>query len=276
MIPLILFLNRFSRRPRVGGRESDEAYSLWEYNWGRELVRRHLEPAGDIGGKRILDIGCGLGGKTVAYGEGGAREVFGIDILQDHAIAGERFTAKEARAFGWGYVVGDAAAMPVKDAAVDTVVANDAMEHFSDPEGALREIRRVVRPGEAVWIFFTPHFSPLGSHLYDYIYMPWCHLLFRRTSIEGAIRRILAGRMRGAAPGEVDEKLERIMRSYDEDLNHMSIRRFFRILRTVPEFGITRTILEPAKFRFLKPLTRVPLARELITGTVICRLEKRG
>ena len=56
----------------MGGRESSRAYSEWEHTVGADLVRTYLEPAGDLKGKRVLDIGCGLGGKTVAYGEGGA------------------------------------------------------------------------------------------------------------------------------------------------------------------------------------------------------------
>lgn len=276
MVPFILVLNKLFRRPRVGGRESDDAYSRWEYEWGRTLVRDYLEPADDIGGKTVLDIGCGLGGKTVAYGEGGARTTIGIDISLGHAAASKSFTEKSGRSFTWAFLVGDASAMPVADAAVDTVIANDAMEHFADPAGALAEMQRVVRDGGAVWIFFTPHFSPLGSHLYDYIHTPWCHLLFSRGSLKKAIRRVLSDRAPGGSREGVEEKLTEIMRSYDEDLNHMSIRRFFGIVRSMPGLRIARRRLEPAKFRFLKPLTYVPFVRELVTGTVICRLEKTG
>lgn len=272
----ILCLNKLFRRPRVGGRESEEAYSQWEYDWGRELVERYLEPAADIGGKKVLDIGCGLGGKTVAYGEGGARITIGIDISLKHVTASHAFTSKIERSYQWAYLVGDAAGMPVKDAAIDTVIANDAMEHFADPAGALGEIRRVVRTGGAVWVFFTPHFSPLGSHLYDYIYIPWCHLLFSRESLKTAIGHVLAGRMKGTSRDDIAERLREIMRSYDEDLNHMSVRRFFGIVRSLPGLRVTYKKLEPAKFKFLKPLTYLPFVRELVTGTVICRLEKTG
>ena len=72
MVSIILFMNRFFRRPNVEGRESDTAYSEWEHKWGSELVRTYMEPAGDVRGKTVLDIGCGLGGKTVAYEEAGA------------------------------------------------------------------------------------------------------------------------------------------------------------------------------------------------------------
>lgn len=276
MVPVILFLNKIFRRPRVGGRESEEAYSQWEYEWGRELVARYLEPSGDIDGKSVLDIGCGLGGKTVAYGEGGARVTIGIDISLKHVAASHAFTSKADRSHDWAYLVGDASRMPLGAAVIDTVIANDAMEHFADPRGALEEIRRVVRRGGAVWIFFTPHFSPLGSHLYDYIHTPWCHLLFSRKSLTSSIERVLRERFAGASRDEIDGRLREIMRSYDEDLNHMSVRRFFNIVRSLPGVRVTYKTMEPAKFKFLKPLTHLPYIRELITGTVICRLEKTG
>ena len=63
---------------------------------------------------------------------------------------------------------------------------------------------------------------------------------------------------------------EAIMHSYDVDLNHMSIRRFFRIVRRIPGLEATFVELKPAKYGFLKRLTRVPLLRELVTGTVVC------
>jgi hypothetical protein len=130
----------------------------------------------------------------------------------------------------------------------------------------------VTKKGGAVWIFFTPHFSPLGSHLYDYIYTPWCHLLFTRSQIERAIRRILQERREGTGDGDIDGGVAEIMRSYDDDLNHMSVRRFLRIVRDKPGLAIASLELRPAKFRFLAPLTRVPFARELVTGFVVCRL----
>jgi ubiquinone/menaquinone biosynthesis C-methylase UbiE len=270
---LILLLNNVFRRPNVAGRESGEAYSRWEHRWGLETAQTYLEPAGDLEGKKVLDVGCGLGGKTVAYEERGATAVFGADILESNAAASQSYARETAAGDRSAFLAGDAAALPFENETFDTVVANDAMEHFARPAVALDEMRRVTRKGGAIWIFFTPHFSPLGSHLYDYIYTPWCHLLFSRSQIERAIRRVLAER------GEVtggEARVREIMRSYREDLNHMSVRWFRRIVTGMPSLRIAFLELRPAKFGILKPLTRVPLVRELVTGFVVCRLERVG
>ena len=271
---MILFLNKLFRRPGVGGRESAQAYSEWEYEWGRHVVGEHLEPAGDLRGKRVLDIGCGLGGKTVAYEEAGAAEVVGADLLEANAVASLRFAAQKTTGFAGGFLVGDASRLPMADRTFDTVVANDAMEHFSEPEAAVAEMARVTRPGGAIWLFFTPHFSPLGSHLYDYIYIPWCHLLFSRGTLASAIRKVLAQRDPQADPAQIEQRLEEIMTSYDRDLNHMSVRWFERIIAARPELRVAQRELRPAKFGFFKPLTKVPMVRELFTGFVVCRLER--
>lgn len=270
----IVALNRVFHRPKVEGRESAEAYSAWEHRWGRELVRTYLEPAGDLDGKRVLDVGCGLGGKTVAYHEGGARMVVGTDILAQNISASREYARRHAPGLEGAFFASDAADLPVTGGVFDTVVANDAMEHFARPEAALREMARVTRAGGAVWLFFTPHFSPLGSHLYDYVYTPWCHLLFSRRQLRAAIGRVLRQRSPGATAESIEARLDEIMTSYDHDLNHMSIRWFLRIVRRVGGLDISYLELRPARFGALRWLTRVPFVRELVTGFVICRLER--
>lgn len=274
MESVILFLNKIFRRPNVGGRESGEAYSRWEHQWGREVARRYLEPAGDLDGKIVLDVGCGLGGKTVAYEEAGVSTVVGTDILPENTEASQDYARQNAAGGRSAFLTSDVAALPFRDGVFDTVVANDAMEHFSRPASALEEMRRVTKRGGAIWIFFTPHFSPLGSHLYDYIYTPWCHLLFSRSQIKRAIKRILEERAAGGSGEALADRVERIMTSYDEDLNHMSVRRFLRIAKAIPSLHIGVLELRPAKFGFLKPLTSIPLVRELFTSFVVCRLQK--
>ncbi|MCZ6766126.1 MAG: class I SAM-dependent methyltransferase [bacterium] len=276
MTGLILALNNVFRRPGVGGRESTQAYSQWEYEWGRSLVEEYLEPPGDLQRKKVLDIGCGLGGKTVAYGESGAADVYGVDLSLENIRASSEFADRKSPTLRRGFFASDAARLPLCDDMFDTVIANDAMEHFAEPEAAIREMARVTKPGGVIWLFFTPHFSPLGSHLYDYVYTPWCHLLFSRGMLKKVIRRVLRERNPGASERDAANELDEIMRSYDEDINHMTVRRFFRIVKNQKNLCVSFKELKPPKYRALKPLTKVPLLRELFTGTVVCRLQRMG
>jgi SAM-dependent methyltransferase len=272
----ITYLNRLFRRPNLSGRESSRAYSEWEYAVGADLVRTYLEPAGDLRGKTVLDIGCGLGGKTVAYGEGGARRVFGTDLSLEFTSSSAAYAQEKAMEFAWGFFTADASSLPVQSASFDTVVANDTMEHFADPERALAEMVRVTKPGGAIWIFFTPYYSPLGSHLYDYIYIPWCHLLFTRRQLRAAVADAVAARP-GDFPGEDPaRKADKVMESFDRDLNRMSVRRFLKMVKHHPSLATTYKELKSPKYSVLGALNRLPLVRELFTGSLICRLQKRG
>ncbi len=274
MSSFIVALNNVFRRPNVGGRESETAYSEWEHHWGRQLVQEYLEPQGDLAGKYVLDVGCGLGGKTIAYEEGGAIAALGTDILVKNVRASRDYAREHSPHQKSAFFTSDAGSLPVADATFDTVVANDAMEHFSRPAEALAEMARVTRPGGAIWLFFTPHFSPLGSHLYDYVYTPWCHLLFTRGQLSNAVAKVLAERQPDASAESLDAQRQEIMRSYDEDLNHMNLRWFHRIVRELPTVRMTYRELRPAKYQLLKPFTRVPFVQELVTGFVIARLER--
>jgi SAM-dependent methyltransferase len=234
-----------------------------------------LEPAGDLQGKTVLDIGCGLGGKTLSFGDCGAAAVFGTDISVDFTAASHDYAGRSGHDFRWAFFTADASRLPLTDNQFDTVVANDTMEHFTEPERALAEMERVTRPGGAIWIFFTPYYSPLGSHLYDYIYVPWCHLLFSRRQLHRAIERILAGRPGEDGGADAAPKAAQIMTNFDRDLNRMSVRRFMKLAEKSPSLRITRRELQPAKFSFLKVLTGLPGIRELFTGSMVCRLEKQ-
>ena len=61
-------------------------------------------------------------------------------------------------------IVADAAALPFKDSSVDMLICESTLEHTSDAETAMREMRRVVKQGGFVYIsipFLMPfHASP--------------------------------------------------------------------------------------------------------------------
>ncbi len=105
----------------------------------------HLAP-----GMSLLDIGCGPGTITadlaarVAPGRVTALEV-SADVLR---LAEAEVAARGQR--NVDFAVGDAHALDFPDGTFDVVHAHQVLQHVADPVRALREMRRVTRPGGTV------------------------------------------------------------------------------------------------------------------------------
>jgi SAM-dependent methyltransferase len=139
-----------------GGMTQPDTRGLWNANaavWTelsragfdvyRDLVNTPaffaLLPAVD--GLQCLDLGCGEGHNTRLLAAEGAR-VAALDIAESFisAAAGQDRT-------GICYLVGDGDALPFGAAAFDAVTAFMSVMDVADPERALTEVARVLRPG---------------------------------------------------------------------------------------------------------------------------------
>jgi SAM-dependent methyltransferase len=95
----------------------------------------------DLRGRLVLDLGAGTGAASRAIAAAG-----GVAIAVDAAY-GMLATDRSRRPAA---VVGDACALPLRNHAVDAVVAAFSLNHLDDPVAGLREAARVTRPGGAV------------------------------------------------------------------------------------------------------------------------------
>ncbi len=95
---------------------------------------------------RLLDVGCGTGQSRQVYAER-ARSYVGID-LSFEALALAR---RKAPAAGWSQA--DAARLPFADGSLDAVAFSSVLHHIPDPGPALREARRVLKPGGRAFAF---------------------------------------------------------------------------------------------------------------------------
>lgn len=91
----------------------------------------------------LLDVGCGPGSITIELADHVAR-VEGIDAAAE-AIATARAAARSSTRIG--FRIGEAHDLPYDDDSFDVVYAHQVLQHLRDPVGALREARRVLRPG---------------------------------------------------------------------------------------------------------------------------------
>lgn len=98
-------------------------------------------------GMRLLDVGCGPGTITTGL----ARvvdpgDVVGVDVAD--AVLGEaRAHAREAGVGNVRFEHGTVYELPYGDASFDAVFGHQVLQHLSRPVDALREMKRVLRPG---------------------------------------------------------------------------------------------------------------------------------
>jgi SAM-dependent methyltransferase len=99
-------------------------------------------------GARVLEVGCGTGAVTRDLAaRPGVAEAIGVDPSP--------VLLARARELGGGvsYVEGDARALPLEDASLDLVVLHTTLCHIPEPEQALAEASRVLRPGGRLAVF---------------------------------------------------------------------------------------------------------------------------
>jgi ubiquinone/menaquinone biosynthesis C-methylase UbiE len=104
--------------------------------------------AGLVPGDDVVDIGCGPGTAVREAARRGARAT-GVDPDRAMLRLGRSLTALR-RAAGVSFVEGGAERLPVPDCGTTVVWALTSVHHWPDRPAAIREIRRVLKPGGRV------------------------------------------------------------------------------------------------------------------------------
>ncbi|HJZ46252.1 MAG TPA: methyltransferase domain-containing protein [Roseiflexaceae bacterium] len=106
-------------------------------------------------GDRVLDIPCGDGAYTVLLAErvGSSGRAVGVDRSASYLELARANAAESAYAARVCFQAGDIASLPFDDDAFDLIWCAQSMYSLPDPLSALRELRRVVRPGGVVAVF---------------------------------------------------------------------------------------------------------------------------
>ena len=111
--------------------------------WARALG--HLLPPLDV-----ADIGCGDGYLTLEMARW-ARTAFGID-RSDQVLERAKALADRRRVTNVQWKKGDLTRLPLRDRSVDVALLSQALHHAADPDDALKEAVRILRPGGRVLV----------------------------------------------------------------------------------------------------------------------------
>ena len=126
--------------------------SIYAYQHPRiDLQARVLDLAAPAPGATVADVGCGNGAYLAELSRRGfAGRVLGLDLSPGMLAA-----ARERSPGFAGLIAADATALPLPDGVADLTLAMHMLYHVPDPSAAVRELRRVTRPGGRVVIMLN-------------------------------------------------------------------------------------------------------------------------
>lgn len=132
----------------------DEMIDMLEIIWGPGFMApggqgniANLVEGLDVGDRRILDIGCGIGGPAFVLAEKYGAYVVGIDI-EAEPIARAKRRAKELNIDSHcEFLLVEPGPMPFPDESFDVVLSSGVIMQIEDKPQVFEESLRVLRPG---------------------------------------------------------------------------------------------------------------------------------
>ncbi|HYJ88452.1 MAG TPA: methyltransferase domain-containing protein [Pyrinomonadaceae bacterium] len=189
-------------------------------------------------GKRLLEVGCGMGTDLLQFARGGAI-CTGADLTPRSIEISRRHF--EVYGFPGTFLITDGERLPFPDESFDVVYSNGVLHHTPDTAGAIHEIHRVLRPGgiAKVMLYYR--------HSLNY----WGEMILHRGLLRGEL-------LRGRSPEEImsrwveysekegrplvkvysrteARKLFRDFKSVDFEVDQLTRAEFYRLSAVIPD-----------------------------------------
>ncbi|KZB83742.1 class I SAM-dependent methyltransferase [Amycolatopsis regifaucium] len=128
-------------------------------------VRIAIEALGLRPGQISLDVACGTGRFTRAFGEAVGPD--GLSIGLDGSVTMLEKALAEPNPASVAYLRADAVDLPLADSTVDGVCCFAALHMFADPDAALDSFARVLKPGGSLVLLTSARHSDQPMRLAD-------------------------------------------------------------------------------------------------------------
>ncbi|MFC1962392.1 class I SAM-dependent methyltransferase [Chloroflexota bacterium] len=142
---------------------------LWQELFQAAHINGLKELIGELSGKKVLDLGCGMGGFSVALTQRGVT-VIALDCNPDYCkitrLRGERYGLKVSPINGVGEY------LPLRSEQFDMVVLSDVLEHVQNPHKVLKEVYRVLKSRGSTYVTVVNKFTFNDPH-YHLRFINW-------------------------------------------------------------------------------------------------------
>lgn len=199
-------------------------WSVWRYNWlANHKLARALERTRRHAHGTLLDVGCGSRPFAPLF-RGHAARYLGLDLPGSPEYRG-----------GLPDVYGDAAALPVRDGSVDTVLSLSVLDLVHEPARVLAEMRRTLAPGGVLIVEFvqTVPVYPVSPDLWRFTRLGVERLL-RDAGLE-PVEILAMGRLPGYTGLATIGWLNRINRGPWRVLTELPVRLLYVLVQVLAE-----------------------------------------
>lgn len=145
-------------------------------------------------GKRVLDLGCSIGGATISMGENwNVMEFYGIDASQESILTANHFISKYLANVKFQFIHCYAEKMPFENDFFDAIVSHDTIEHVRSVKETLSECKRILKKDGIAFLVFPSIKLPFGgAHISSVTRMPFLEWFFSPNTINEAYQEIVS------------------------------------------------------------------------------------
>jgi 2-polyprenyl-3-methyl-5-hydroxy-6-metoxy-1,4-benzoquinol methylase len=273
-----LLKRRQSRKALASRSDTYEDYFRWQYESSSKLFAKYRGL--ELAGKSVLEIGCGIGGRTAWLAAQGTTRAVGIDINAGELALAAQLCAKIypslASLVEYRQSEED---KPLELGQFDYVLLVDSMEHVVSPPSILRLAYEYTKPGGSCY------FGTIGWHHHGASHtglFPFVTLFFSDETILNVMRWHLSrpdykpSRFDSVPPVERWRGIYDLRDRPNEHLNKITIRQMKRLMRynifgraEMHVFGFGSRALTPVRW-----MSRIPLLQEVFHSYFVVRLER--
>lgn len=118
--------------------------AIWISGWGKPLWNHIHKLMGNITGKTLLDVGCGIGRESILFALRGAM-VSGVDISEQNIMKAQEFADRVG--VDVAFQVGNTNSLGYKDESFDIVFCRAILHHLPHPAETVERLSYLIKLG---------------------------------------------------------------------------------------------------------------------------------